>query len=133
MGSTKKKFSWNDVDEIAFLLIDKFPAQDAKLLRLEEIKERVMALPNFAAGKNKKVDPTILELIQTTWSEEREDMEDELGPVGVLRGGDGMDEDEYRDDIMIDELTNGMSGDDDDDEVDDFQEGFQTGDEDELS
>lgn len=119
-----KKLKWTDTEDIAFQLIDRYPSVDPMKLNLSEIQKRVSDLPSF--GGSSKVDPEVLEEIQNTWYEERSDMEDELGPL--LDEASELDEEDYRDDRMIDEEVVDL-GDDSDDDEDELDDGFH---EDEL-
>lgn len=117
---TKKKLKWSDSEDIAFLLIDRYPAVDPTKLSLDEIQRRASALPDLK-GVSGKASEAALEDIQKIWFEERSDMEDELGPFSA-ESEDDLDEDDYRDDRMIDEEDEFDSDDDDEDE---FEDGFQ--------
>lgn len=121
---SKKKLKWGDAEDIAFLLIDKYPTTDANKLSLSEISKRASALPALAGSSKPSTEH--LEAIQRSWFEERADMEDELGPISVAREeGDDLDEDEYRDDRMIDdELSVPPLDDDEDEDEDELGEGF---------
>lgn len=119
----KRKLKWSDTEDIAFQLIDKYPTVDALRLSLPEIAKRVQTLPDFASASAKPNDEA-LQVIQKTWSEERADMEDELGPVTSDEfEDDDLDEDEYKDEKMIDEDDASDLEDDDEDE-DDLEDGF---------
>src|SRR5665213_3501808 len=122
----KKKFTWADTEDIAFLLIDKYPSIDPTRLSLTDIAKRVSSLPTFGGGTAKPKSET-LESIQKSWYDERIDMEDELGPlVHEPEEGDNLDEDEYRDDRMIDDESSslGLDDDDDEEEEDELGDGF---------
>ncbi len=125
----KKKLKWNDVEDIAFRLIDEHPDTNPMHLRLNELKNHVTALRDFGDDAKKAKDE-VLEAIQTTWFEERSEMEDELGPLSTVRSDeeDNLDEDDYRDDKMIDEekvLDEESVVTDEDEDEDEFGEGFQ--------
>lgn len=126
----KKKLKWSDTEDIAFLLIDKYPSADPNKLSLGEIAKRASSLPALASSSKPTEDD--LEMIQRSWYEERTDMEDELGPIG--RDGqdedEDLDEDEYRNDRMIDDEPSLGFDDDDDDDEEELGDGFH---EDELS
>lgn len=121
---SKKKLKWADSEDIAFLLIDKYPDADAMKLSLAEVGRRASALPGLAGAS--KPTSAHLEAIQQSWYEERADMEDELGPIGNSGEDDeDLDEDEYRDDRMIDdEASTPPLNDDDDEDEDEFGDGF---------
>jgi FeS assembly protein IscX len=128
---SKRKLKWSDTEDIAFLLIDKYPSTDANKLSLAEIGKRATALPQLAGTS--KPSEEHLEAIQQSWFEERADMEDELGPLSDVDEGEDLDEDEYRSDRMIDdELSSPPFNDDDDDDEDEEElgDGFH---EDEMS
>ena len=117
----KKKLKWTDVEDLAFQLIDMHPSTDPMRLSLGEVAKKVTALPNFGGGP--KPDSDVLEAIQQSWYEERSDMEDELGPLSADDSDDDLNEDEYRDDRMIDDEVSVVSDDDDEDE-DELGDGF---------
>jgi FeS assembly protein IscX len=118
-GMAKKKLKWTDSEDIAFELIDKFPSTDPSKLSLPDIQRRVTSLPSF--GGSAKVEPETLETIQRVWFEERSDMEDELGPLSDQESDEALDEDDYRDDRMIED---DLGGEDDDEDEDEFSDGF---------
>ncbi|HUK03656.1 MAG TPA: Fe-S cluster assembly protein IscX [Burkholderiales bacterium] len=60
---------WTDSRDIALALIDKFPDQDPKAVNFVDLREWILALPDF------KDDPSrcgerILEAVQMAWIEE---------------------------------------------------------------
>jgi FeS assembly protein IscX len=64
------RIKWADADEIAYLLCQACPDVDPMTVRFTELRQRVMALSDFAddpAGCNEKV----LEHIQMAWVEQR--------------------------------------------------------------
>ena len=63
---------WTDVDEIAIKLHEKFPAQDPLVLRFTDLHAKVCALSGFDDDP-KRSNEKILEAIQMTWLDERED------------------------------------------------------------
>jgi hypothetical protein len=67
------------------------------------------------------------------WYEERQDMEDELGPLSSYDDEDTLDEDDYRDDeLAVDSAELKLDDDEDEDEdEDEFGDGFQEEGEDE--
>lgn len=126
-AKSKGTLKWTNTEDIAFLLIDKYPNLNPLGVRFTDLHKYVTELPDFGDDP-KKSNEGILESIQMTWYEERQDMEDELGPLSEVKDEDeDLDEDDYRDDKMIDEgETKADSGDEDsDDDEDEFGEGFQ--------
>ncbi len=124
----KGKLKWTDVEDIAFRLIDEHPSTNPLSLRFTDLHKYVTKLPDFSDDP-KKSNEKILEAIQMTWLEERQEMEDELGPLSAARKDDedeDLDEDDYRDDKMIDEKEDeDLMSDDDDEDGDEFGDGFQ--------
>ncbi len=118
----KKKLKWADAEDIAFLLIDLYPQTDPMKLSLKEIERRASSLTDLKSGGKAKEED--LEEIQKIWFEERSDMEDELGPFED-EIDEELDEDDYRNDRMIDDDTDDFDTDDDDDDEDEFGDGFQ--------
>jgi len=95
----KKKIKWADVEDLAFILIDKLPAVDPKKLSEKEIKEYVIGLSDFSESA-KQSTPEALQAIQARWESEFSEIEK------AEEGGhaeETLDEDEYRNDRMIDE------------------------------
>ncbi len=118
----KQKLKWTDAEDIAFRLIDEYPSMDPLKVRFTDLHKYITSLPDFSDSP-KKSNEKILEDIQMRWYEERKDMEDELGPV-VAEVEEDLDEDNYRDDEMVEE--EGIVTDDDEDEdEDEFGDGFQ--------
>lgn len=70
--STAGKITWTDVREIAIRLIDAHPDVDPLTVRFTDLHRWVTELPGFA-GDPKKSNESILEAIQMTWIDERED------------------------------------------------------------
>jgi len=62
---------WTDSREIALALIDRFPDQDPKALNFVDLREWVLALPEFKDDP-KHCGERILEAIQMAWIEEAE-------------------------------------------------------------
>ncbi len=120
----KKKIKWSDTEDIAFELIDKYPQIDPTKLSLQDIQRRVTGLTSFSGPA--KVDSEVLESIQQIWYEERTDMEDELGPLPEFDEDSNLDEDDYRDDRMVDDSGDDLDDDDGDDDEDEdgLGEGF---------
>jgi len=121
----KQKLKWTDAEEIAFRLIDQFPKMDPLKVRFTDLHKYITGLPEFSDSP-KKSNEKILEEIQMRWYEERKDMEDELGPV-VSEPEEDLDEDNYRDDEMVEDEEVVADDDEEDDGYgdDEFGEGFQ--------
>jgi FeS assembly protein IscX len=62
---------WTDSREIALALIDRFPDQDPKAVNFVDLREWVLALPEFKDDP-KRCGERILEAIQMAWIEEAE-------------------------------------------------------------
>ena len=65
-------FTWTDVHEIAWRLVDKHPEVDPLSVRFTDLHRWVTELAGFA-GDPKRSNEKILEAIQMAWLEERED------------------------------------------------------------
>lgn len=61
---------WKDAQHIAEELYDNEPDLDPVTLRLSELRERVLALPDFDDDPEKRNEP-ILEAILQAWLDER--------------------------------------------------------------
>lgn len=61
---------WKDAQRIAEELYDNEPDLDPVTLRLSELRERVLALPDFDDDPEKNNEP-ILEAILQAWLDER--------------------------------------------------------------
>ena len=61
---------WKDAQRIAEELYDNEPDLDPVTLRLSELRERVLALPDFDDDPGKSNEP-ILEAILQAWLDER--------------------------------------------------------------
>ena len=122
----KQKLKWTDAEEIAFRLIDQYPSMDPLKVRFTDLHRYITSLPDFSDSP-KKSNEKILEDIQMRWYEERKDMEDELGPVVTQAEDEDLDEDNYRDDEMVEEEGLPAEDDEDDDGYgdDEFGDGFQ--------
>lgn len=126
-SKSTKKWKWTDTEDIAFRLIDLYPNQDPLRLRFTDLHKKVTDLKEFGDDP-KKSNEKILEAIQMRWYEERQDMEDELGPLGANDDEDTLDEDDYRDDELADDAAAEIKLDaeaDDDEDEDEFGDGFQ--------
>lgn len=62
---------WQDITEIAMSLEDLHPGVDNINLRFTDLRDWVMALPDFA-GEPGGCNEKILEAIQQAWIEERD-------------------------------------------------------------
>jgi FeS assembly protein IscX len=65
-------FGWDDFEDIAIALTDKFPDTDPLTVRFTDMHKWILELPNFkgdAAGSNEAK----LEAIQMAWHEEFQD------------------------------------------------------------
>ena len=67
-----KPFSWTDVEEIAIALHEQHPDLDPLTVRFTDLHRWVTELPGFTGDANKS-NEKILEAIQMTWVDERED------------------------------------------------------------
>jgi len=65
-------FTWTDVHEIAWRLVDGHPDVDPLSVRFTDLHRWVTELAGFE-GDPKKSNEKILEAIQMAWIEERED------------------------------------------------------------
>jgi FeS assembly protein IscX len=63
------KLTWNDTEDIAIALADKFPGLDPLTVRFTDLHKWVIALPDFADDPAKS-NEGILEAIQMAWVEE---------------------------------------------------------------
>ena len=127
MGAKAKKLKWDDVEDIAFKLIDAHPRTNPKALSLVELNTFVVKLRDFGDSSKKSNEGT-LKLIKERWYDERMDMDDELGPVVSESAKDGesddnLDEEHFR----ADRESLAALGDDDDEEEEEHEldDGFQ--------
>jgi FeS assembly protein IscX len=63
---------WIDAEDIGIALADKFPGLDPLTLRFTDLRERVLALEDFADDPKTSNEPK-LEAIQMAWHEEYQD------------------------------------------------------------
>jgi FeS assembly protein IscX len=63
------KLTWNDLEDIAMALADKFPGLDPLTVRFTDLHKWVIALPDFSDDPAKS-NEGILEAIQMAWVEE---------------------------------------------------------------
>lgn len=123
-SSKKPGLGWGDYAELSFLLIDKFPQTNPKALSARALVERVRSIDDFSGDGDPK--PEELEHLAERWHEERVEMEDDLGPLEVVAKED-LDEDDYRDDKMADEVADedsemvGLDEYEDDEDEDEFE------------
>ena len=61
--------TWNDAEEIAIALMEKFPDTDPLTVRFTDLHRWVTELPDFADDP-KASNEGILEAIQTAWHDE---------------------------------------------------------------
>ena len=62
---------WTDSRDIALALLEKFPDQDPKAVNFVDLREWVLALPEFKDDP-KHCGERILEAIQMAWIDERD-------------------------------------------------------------
>ena len=60
---------WNDVEDIAIALSEKFPETDPLTVRFTDMHQSIIGLSRFS-GEPKKSNEKILEAIQMAWYEE---------------------------------------------------------------
>jgi FeS assembly protein IscX len=65
-------FDWDNVEDIAIGLTDKYPDVDPFTVRFTDMHKWITELPGFA-GDPQKSNESKLEAIQLAWNEERED------------------------------------------------------------
>ena len=63
------KLTWNDTEEIALQLLEKFPSTDPLTVRFTDLHQWVTELSDFS-DDSKKSSEGILEAIQMAWDEE---------------------------------------------------------------
>ncbi len=64
--------TWDDAEEIAILLVEKFPDQNPLEVRFTELHKMVTGLPTFADDPKASTEGK-LEAIQMAWYEEFQD------------------------------------------------------------
>lgn len=64
--------TWQDVEDIAIALHEKFPEQDPLEVRFTDLHRWVRELPGFT-GEPDKSNEKILEAIQMAWLDERDE------------------------------------------------------------
>ena len=65
--------TWNDIDQIAFALYEKFPEQDPTFVRFTELHKWIMELDGFSDDP-KKSNEAKLEAIQMAWLDEYKEL-----------------------------------------------------------
>ena len=95
----EKTITWDNIEELAFLLIDQYPKVDPSKLSLNDIGEYVLGLKGFSGTKKGK-DESTLKMIQDRWYDERADLDDEYGEMGAV-SDEALDEDEYQADPIF--------------------------------
>ena len=70
------KLSWTDVEDLALRLLEEHPKVDPLAVRFTQLKQMVQALPDFEEKPGHPVNEKILETIQATWHEEKQDAQD---------------------------------------------------------
>lgn len=63
---------WTDAEDIALVLVERFPGVDPLTLRFTDLRERVLALDGFDDDPMASNEPK-LEAIQMAWYEEVKD------------------------------------------------------------
>ena len=71
-----KKLTWLDSEDIALLLHEQRPTQDPLAVRFTDLREWVIALPDFGDDPHKSNEAK-LEAIQMAWLDEYRDAQDE--------------------------------------------------------
>ena len=66
-----QKLSWQDVEDIALALHERFPDVDPLSVRFTDLHKWVRELPGFEGDPNKS-NEKILEAIQMAWLDEKE-------------------------------------------------------------
>jgi FeS assembly protein IscX len=64
--------NWNDIEDIAIELAEKYPDTDPLSVRFTDLRQSIIALPGFT-GDHMKSNEKILEAIQMAWYEEYQD------------------------------------------------------------
>lgn len=71
-----KKLTWLDSEDIGILLHEKMPEQDPLAVRFTDLREWVIALPDFGDDPHKSNEAK-LEAIQMAWLDEYRDAREE--------------------------------------------------------
>ena len=69
------KLTWDDAEDIAIALADKFPGLDPLTVRFTDLREKVLALDGFSDDPHASNEAK-LEAIQMAWYEEYNDGRD---------------------------------------------------------
>jgi len=64
--------TWDDPEDIALALMEKFPGQDPLEVRFTDLRDRVLAFTGFT-GTREECSERKLEAIQMAWHEEWQD------------------------------------------------------------
>ncbi|WP_428387154.1 Fe-S cluster assembly protein IscX [Mucisphaera sp.] len=75
-------FGWTDIEDIALALVEQHPDRDPTAIGFPQLRQLVESLDGFVADPEHRVNEQILEAIQSTWIEEKEeaDADDDDGP-----------------------------------------------------
>ena len=66
------KHTWQDIDEIALDLVERYPQIDPLTVKFPELRTMIVGLPNFGDEPDAVTD-AVLESIQAAWYDEYED------------------------------------------------------------
>jgi FeS assembly protein IscX len=64
------KLTWNDPEEIAWILLERHPQQDPLRLSFPKLQKLILEIPEFC-GSPEGANERILESIQMAWLEEK--------------------------------------------------------------
>ncbi len=67
------KITWQNIDDIAELLVEHHQQRDPLSVRFTELRQLVQGLPGFYEEPGHKVNEQILEAIQAAWHEAAQD------------------------------------------------------------
>lgn len=65
---------WTNIEDIAYALFEREPAVNPLTVRFTDLRDKILALPNFADSRE-KCNEKILEAVQMAWLEEFEDQD----------------------------------------------------------
>ncbi len=65
------KWTWQDIDELAHDLAERYPGEDPLRLSTKDVQRLVVAMPSFGDEPDAATE-SILESIQASWYEGRE-------------------------------------------------------------
>jgi FeS assembly protein IscX len=71
MAGAEKPLKWIDIEDIALLLVERYPDIDPLTVRFTDLHKWVRELPGFADDPNRSSEK-ILETIQMAWLDERD-------------------------------------------------------------